>query len=153
MKTLLISYCSQTGNTEKLAKACYESAIATEEKIRVYCKAAPQVSINQILQADAYIFATPENFGYMNGELKSLFDRTYHACREQTAGSAYALIISCDNDGQGAKAAIERILAGYNMKNSELCLIAKGQQPQQRHLEVAKDIGQYMAVALANGIL
>lgn len=106
-----------------------------------------------MLVADAYIFATPENFGYMSGELKSLFDRTYYACREHTAGKAYALIISCDNDGSGAESSINRILKGYNMKNTGQCLIAKKGQSRKKQIEMAAEIGMYMVIALANGII
>lgn len=152
MKTLLIAYHSQTGNTQKLVEAAYAAAQQSTENLHIICKSARQVTVSQVQTADAYIFATPENFGYMSGELKALFDRTYENCREQTAGKHYALLISCGNDGGGAVTAIQRILTGYNMKDSGLCLIASG-EITENSIKQAEEIGQYMAVALENGIL
>lgn len=153
MKTLLIAYHSHTNNTKELASMCYQSAVEANESINVIYKTASSVTNKDILASDAYVFATPENFAYMSGELKSLFDRTYYTCREYTAGRSYALIISCDNDGSGAEIAIKNILQGYNMKNTGQCLIAKVGQSREKQIEMAGEIGMYMAVALANGII
>lgn len=152
MKKILIAYHSQTGHTAQLADAAYQGALNCGELIDINKKPASEVTVVDMQQADAYLFATPENFGYMSGELKALFDRTYEQSREQTAGKTYGLLIACGNDGSGAKSSIERILTGYNMKNSGLCVINKGDM-QAKTLKAAEDIGQYLAVALANGII
>ncbi|MPV85231.1 flavodoxin family protein [Ostreibacterium oceani] len=152
MKTLLITYHTQTGNTKQLVDAARRGANAIDSPITVNCKPTHDVSVTEMQQSDGYIFATPENFGYMSGELKALFDRTYYDAREQTAGKSYALLISCDNDGQGAVKAIQRILLGYNMKDSQLCHIAKNPQAQT-DLDAAYDIGLYFAEALSLGAI
>lgn len=152
MKTLLVTYHSQTGHTQQLAEACYLAANSASTEIAVIYQPASKVGCNIFSTADAYIFATPENFGYMSGELKALFDRTYEDCREQTAGKSYAILISCGNDGSGAKQSVERILNGYKMKNSGLYLVAKGENSQE-NIRDAQQIGEYMAVALENGII
>lgn len=132
--------------------AAYEAALTINEPINVICKQARDVQVREIQTADAYIFATPENFGYMSGELKALFDRTYEESREQTAGKCYALLIACGNDGSGAKQSVERILAGYQMKQSGLCVVAK-EPVNQQSLTEAAELGEYMSVALANGVI
>lgn len=152
MKTLLIAYHSQTGNTIKLVDAAYHAAKQATSTINVVKVRAGQVTIDDFRNTDAYLFATPENFGYMSGELKALFDRTYELCREQAAGKSYALLISCDNDGSGAKHSIERILNGYKMKDSGLCVVAKGDITEQNMTE-AYHVGEYFAVALESGVI
>lgn len=152
MKTLLITYHSRTGNTEKLVDVAYQAAKQATSAINVVKVLANAVCLDTFRGADAYLFATPENFGYMSGELKALFDRTYEECRENTAGKSYALLISCDNDGSGAKQSIERILNGYNMKDSGLSVVAKGQLTEQDKRQ-AQEIGEYMAVALESGVI
>lgn len=152
MKQLLIAYHSQTGNTKQLVNAAYQAAKQCGEPIKIIKRHAAKISVMDMQTADAYLFATPENFGYMSGELKALFDRTYEQSREQTAGKTYALLIACGNDGSGAKAAVERILIGYNMKNSGLCVINQGDISESA-LQQAHDVGTYLAVALANGVI
>lgn len=153
MKTLLIAYCSQTGNTETLSQACYQAALACAgDSVHIIYKTASEVSEGDMRCADAYIFATPENFGYMNGQLKFLFDRTYEQVREETAGRSYALLIACGNDGSGAKASVERILSGYSMKNVGQCLIVKG-LPDKQSLYESAEIGRYMVMALDAGVI
>lgn len=150
MKTVLIAYHSQTGNTAKLAHSCNQAVDLN--LVRVIYKHVSKVDVNDMLIADAYVFATPENFGYMSGELKALFDRTYNAVHEKTAGRGYALLISCGNDGSGAKASIDRILNGYGMKNTDLCVIAKG-EVSPKDLKDAANVGEYMTFALDVGVL
>ena len=92
MKQLLIFYHSQTGNTQRLAEAAYDGALSLNqtfdaaEQIRVVLKRASEVTINDLQLADAWLIATPENFAYMAGETKAVFDRSSDAIREQTAG-------------------------------------------------------------------
>lgn len=152
MKRLLIAYHSRSGHTEQLVNAAHQAAEHSGDGVHVISRLAGQTTLKDLQIADAYIFATPENFGYMSGELKALFDRTYEDARNDTAGKSYGLLISCDNDGSGAQNAIQRILTGYQMKSCNQCLIVKGKITSAA-LEQAKAVGQYMAVALENGII
>lgn len=152
MKQLLIAYHSQTGHTQQLVEAAYQGAIAMKTAIAVQIKPAAEATVADMRQADAYLFASPENFGYMSGELKALFDRTYEQSREYTAGKSYALLIACDNDGSGAKTAIERILRGYQMKSTQQCVIAKGDIDEKTQND-AQAVGKYLAMALSLGII
>jgi NAD(P)H-dependent FMN reductase len=70
----------------------------------------------RLLEADGFIFATPENLGSMSGMLKDFFDRTYYAALDRLNGRPYAAMICAGNDGQGAARQIERIVTGWRLK-------------------------------------
>jgi NAD(P)H-dependent FMN reductase len=160
MKTLLIMHHSLTGRTRSLADAVSAGAhfaideflADSETLVQVsFCHAA-EVGIEQMREADALIICTPENFGYMSGEIKAVFDRTYDAVREVTAGRSYALVVSCGNDGRGAVSAIERIMIGYGMTPAREAMIVRGELTEES-VSRAYELGQYMLAALAVGLI
>jgi len=158
MKTLLIMYHSLTGRTFELAKSVCEGACLSlagehgDSSVVLSFLHAREVSVAEVLSADAWVICTPENFGYMSGEVKAVFDRTYDATREATAGRAYSLLVSAGNDGSGAVAAMERIMVGYGMKAAREPLIVRGELGG-RDLAAAYELGQYMAAALDAGLI
>jgi len=168
MKTLLMVYHSQTGRTQSLVQAAYNGACASSvalmgassarssvddgTHIHVQLSHAREVEASAVRHADALLLATPENFGYMSGELKAMFDRTYDAVREETAGRSYGLIVSCGNDGRGAQAAVERIMIGCGMVLAQDVLIVRG-EVTEADLASAYALGEYMAAALAVGLI
>ncbi|AXF86245.1 NAD(P)H dehydrogenase (quinone) [Ephemeroptericola cinctiostellae] len=170
MKTLLMVYHSQSGRTQSLIQAAYDGACASCAELMASSNAphpsvdddgthiqvklchAREVEADVVRRADALLLATPENFGYMSGELKAMFDRTYDVVREDTAGRSYGLIVSCGNDGRGAQAAVGRIMVGYGMALAHDVLIVRG---EVKNVDVAEAyaLGQYMAAALAMGLI
>ena len=76
MKTLLIVFHSLTGGTRQMAEAARLGA-AAETSVRTRLVAAPEAGAADLLGADGYIFATPENLAAMAGRMKDFFDRTY----------------------------------------------------------------------------
>src|SRR5450432_3560170 len=69
MKTLLIVFHSLTGGARQMAEAAAEGASA-EPDVTVSLLAAPDAGAADVLDADAYIFATPENLAAMAGRMK-----------------------------------------------------------------------------------
>jgi len=149
-KKLLIIYHTQSGNTEKLAEACFTGALKDFE-VEVRIKKALGTTLQDVLMADALIIATPEYFGTMSGAMKDFFDRTYYPAREQNLNKPYALIISCENDGTGAERQIETIATGYVLRKTLDTLIVKESELEQRVSE-AEELGQTFASGLALGI-
>ena len=158
MKQLLIFYHSQTGHNERLAQAAYDGACAlnqtleADDRVRIVFKISRDVTLDDLVQSDAWLIATPENFGYMAGEIKAVFDRSYNQIRELTAGRGYALMISCDNDGRGAAGAIARIMTGYGMRLIQPELIVRGSAVMDEDAQQAYELGQYVVGALALGL-
>ncbi len=74
MKTLLIVYHSMTGGTRQMAEAAVRGANA-EPAVRTVLLRAQDAQPADVLRADGYLFATPENLASMSGLMKDFFDR------------------------------------------------------------------------------
>ncbi|MEO5606422.1 MAG: NAD(P)H-dependent oxidoreductase [Polaromonas sp.] len=115
-KTLLIVYHSMTGGTRQMAEAARAGA-AAETGVEVRLLHATQAGPADVLAADGYLFATPENLAAMSGQLKDFFDRCYYAALDQVNGRPYASLICAGSDGQSAARQIERIATGWRLKS------------------------------------
>ena len=82
MKTLLIVFHSLTGGTLQMARAAADGA-AAEGDVRVLLQSAVETKPADVLAADGYIFATPENLAAMSGMMKDFFDRSYYAALDR----------------------------------------------------------------------
>jgi multimeric flavodoxin WrbA len=93
---------------------------------------APSATAADVLAADGYLFATPENLASMSGLMKDFFDRTYYAALDQVNGRPYATMICAGSDGQGAIRQIERIALGWRLKPAApaLLVITHAQTPE-----------------------
>ncbi len=115
MKTLLIVYHTHTGGTLQMARAAADAASAEPGVAVRLCKAADAVA-DDVLAADGFLFATPENLAGMAGMLKDFFDRTYYAALDRVNGRPYATLVCAGSDGAGAARQIERIATGWRLK-------------------------------------
>jgi multimeric flavodoxin WrbA len=117
MKTILIIYHSQTGDTERMARAVAKGA-ATMEGAQAVLKRAAEATLADLLECHGIIIGSPEYFGYMAGAVKDFFDRTYEQGHNdgRVFRKPYAVFIHAGNDGTGALASIERISRGYKFK-------------------------------------
>ena len=115
MKTLLIVYHSMTGGALQMAQAAAAGA-ANEAGVRVRLMHAPDAGPADVLDADAYLFSTPENLAAMSGLMKDFFDRCYYAVLERINGRPYAALICAGSDGQGAARQLERIATGWRLR-------------------------------------
>lgn len=162
MKTLLIVYHSMTGGTLQMAQAARAGA-ATETSVEARLLHASEAGPGDLLAADGYIFATPENLAAISGMLKDFFDRSYYQVLEQINGRPYAAMICAGSDGQNAARQIERIATGWRLKPIAPPLIicthaqTKDEILSPKHIGATKiglctDIGAAMAGGLALGI-
>ncbi|MDO8314151.1 MAG: NAD(P)H-dependent oxidoreductase [Rugosibacter sp.] len=117
-KTLLVVYHSLTGGTRQMAHALIKGAkdSDTEGKILTQLKLASETSADDVLAADAYVFATPENLGAVSGLMKDFFDRCYYPALEKITGRAYATMICAGSDGHNAARQIDRITTGWRLR-------------------------------------
>ncbi|MBL8382338.1 MAG: NAD(P)H-dependent oxidoreductase [Burkholderiales bacterium] len=115
MKTLLIVYHSMTGGTRQMAEAAARGARA-EPGVTVRLLQAGAAGPEDVIAADAYLFATPENLGSMAGLMKDFFDRCYYPVLDRVNARAYAALICAGSDGQGAARQIERIATGWRLR-------------------------------------
>ena len=114
-KTLLIDYHSLTGGTRQMAEAARAGA-AGEAACAVRLLHAAQAGPQDVLAADGYVFATPENLAAMSGQLKDFFDRSYYGVLDQVNGRPYASLVCAGSDGSNAARQIARIATGWRLK-------------------------------------
>ncbi len=112
---------------------------------------AMEAGVEELLWADAVVFATPENFGYMSGGLKDFFDRTFYAVEARQLSLPYAVLISAGNDGSGALRQLERIAKGYPLRNVAEPIIIRG-RPTATAFAQCQELGAAMAAGLSMGI-
>src|SRR5262249_8013293 len=71
--TVLVTYHSSTGNTEKMARGVADGAKAVAGTT-VVLKRVGEVTADDLVSCDAIIVGSPVYFGNMSGEVKAFFD-------------------------------------------------------------------------------
>lgn len=162
MKNLLIVFHSKTGGARQMAEAAARGA-ATEREVRVRLLHAAETRAEDVLQADGYVFVTPENLAAISGIMKDFFDRTYYAVLERNAGRPYATLVCAGSDGSNAVRQVERICTGWRLKavSEPLIVCTHAQTPEAILAQKAiglddvrrcEEIGAAIAAGLALGI-
>jgi NAD(P)H-dependent FMN reductase len=163
-KTLLIVYHSMTDGTRQMAEAARAGACASsDDPVRTRMLHAAQAGPGDLLDADGYVFATPENLAAISGQLKDFFDRSYYAVLDQLNGRPYACLVCAGSDGQGAARQIARIATGLRLHPiaEPLIVCTHAQTPEAilktkcipaDDLRRCHALGEAMALGLALGI-
>ena len=115
MKTLLIVFHSRTGGTRQMACAA-AAAAQTEPDVRVRLLAAGDAQPADVLDADGYIFAAPENLAALSGVMKDFFDRVYYPVLGRINGRPYGMLVCAGSDGTNAIRQMERIITGWRLR-------------------------------------
>ncbi len=87
-----------------------------EADVRLRLMTAAEAGPDDVLAADGFIFATPENLAAMAGVMKDFFDRTYYPVLDRINGRPYAALICAGSDGQNAARQIARIATGWRLR-------------------------------------
>ena len=162
MKTLLVVYHTMTGGTRQMAEAAVDAARG-EGGVDVRLQRAQDTGPDDVLRADGYLFATPENLASMAGLMKDFFDRCYYAALDRINGRPYAALVCAGSDGQNAVRQLERIATGWRLKAVAPALIVcthaqtpaeilRAKQIDPIELERCREIGAALATGLALGV-
>jgi multimeric flavodoxin WrbA len=162
MKTLLIVYHSMTGGTRQMAEAAAAGA-ATEAGVAVRLLHAADADAADLLGADGYLFATPENLAAIAGLMKDFFDRSYYPALGRIEGRPYGTLVCAGSDGANAARQIERIATGWRLRPVAPALIVctHAQTPEAilrpkqigaADLAPCAELGAAMAAGLAMGV-
>ncbi len=162
MKQLLIIWHSVTGGTAQMARAAATSAAAesgTTTRLLPAAEAGPE----DMLAADGYVFATPENLAAIAGMMKDFFDRCYYPVLGRIEGRPYASMICAGSDGENAARQIARIATGWRLREVAAPLIIRtgAQTPEailapkeiaSKDLARCAELGLSLAAGLAMGV-
>ncbi|MFB0613677.1 flavodoxin family protein [Aurantiacibacter poecillastricola] len=162
MTTLAIIWYSRTGGSQQLAEAARKAA---EEAggVDIRFLRAEDAGPQDLLEADGYLFACPENLAAIAGVMKAFFDRTYYEVLGRIEGRPYAAIICAGSDGENAKAQLERICQGWRLKRvADTPIVNVGAQTKdeiladktigEAELEQARELGATLAAGLEIGV-
>ncbi len=162
MKNLLVVYHSMTGGSEQMARAVLAGA-AGEQGLATRLLRATEAGAEDVLAADGYVFATPENLAAISGLMKDFFDRCYYPVLDHINGRAYVALVCAGSDGQNAVRQIERIATGWRLRRVAEAMIVctRAQTPEQiltpktiaaTDLERCRELGAALAAGLTAGI-
>jgi NAD(P)H-dependent FMN reductase len=162
MKRLLIVYHTLTGGTLQMARAAATGS-TREPAVAARLETAVSAGPDELLEADGYLFACPENLAAMSGLMKDFFDRSYYPVLDRLQGRPYATLICAGSDGSNAARQVERIATGWRLKAIALPLIVctHAQTPEEilkpksiSAIDLARceELGATIAAGLALGI-
>ena len=134
-----------------------------EPDIDVRLLTAPDTDGGDLLGADGYIFASPENLAALAGTMKNFFDRTYYPVLDRINGRPYATLICAGSDGENAARQIARIATGWRLRAiaDPLIVCTRAQTPEailapkkldENGRDRCRELGAAMAAGLATGI-
>lgn len=150
-----------TGGTQQMAEAAARGA--AREGMPPHLLHASQAGPADILAADGYVFATPENLAAMAGLMKDFFDRSYYAALDRIIGRPYAALICAGSDGTNAARQIARIATGWRLRPiaDPIIVNTRAQTPEailaaksigEPQLARCEELGATLALGLAMGI-
>ena len=161
-KTLLVVYHTMTGGTAQMAQAAAEGA-RDEPGVQVRLLRATGAGPDDVLGADGYVFATPENLAAIAGLMKDFFDRCYYPALDRINGRPYVVLVCAGSDGQNAVRQIDRIATGWRLKSVAPALIVctHAQTPEaifrpkqigEADLAQCRELGAALAAGMALGV-
>ena len=160
--TLLIVYHSTTGGTAQLAHAAWRGAMrAAGAQVRLL--QARDAGPEDLLAAQAYLFATPETLAAVAGLMKDFFDRCYYPVLDRIQGRPYALLVCAGSDGSHAVRQVERIATGWRLRQvaPSRIVCTHAQTPaailapkvvDARALQSCEELGEALASGLSLGV-
>lgn len=162
MKRLLIVWHSRTGAARAMAEAAARGA-RREAGVETLVVAAEAAGPDDLLAADGYLFACPENLASMSGAMKEFFDRNYYPVLERLNGRPYAMLIAAGSDGTGAVRQLTRIATGWRLRTvaEPIIICTHAQAPDailspktlpDDDLARCEDLGSALAAGLSLGV-
>lgn len=161
-KTLLIVYHSLTGGTRQMVEAARDGAQDSGD-VTVRLLHATTAGPQDLLDADGYLFATPENLAAISGLMKDFFDRSYYGVLDRIQGRPYASLVCAGSDGSNAARQMARIATGWRLKvvAEPLIVCTHAQTPEAilaakqiaaDDLAACRALGEALATGLALGV-
>jgi len=162
MKRLLIVWHSRTGAARAMADAAARGAGA-EGGVETRMLMAEAAGPDDLLAADGYLFACPENLAAMSGAMKEFFDRNYYPVLERLNGRPYGMLIAAGSDGTNAVRQMARIATGWRLKPiaEPIIVCTHAQAPEAilapktvsaADLARCEELGAALAAGLAMGV-
>ena len=146
-----------------MVEAAVSAGRDAADDLEIVVKEAPEATPDDLLGADGYLFATPENLAAIAGVMKAFFDATYYPVLGKIAGRPYAALICAGSDGENARTQLERICTGWRLRKVAdtpiVCTHAQTKEDilaeksiPEADLERCREIGATLAAGLEMGV-
>ncbi len=143
-----------------MAEAAFTAA---QGEIETVLKRADEAGPDDLLSADGYIFAAPENLAAIAGVMKDFYDRCYYPVLGRIEGRPYAQMVCAGSDGENAVRQTARIATGWRLKQAQAPIIicTHAQTPEEilaqktiPGVDLARcgELGTAMAAGIAMGV-
>ena len=163
-RRLLVVWHSFTGATAAMVEAVLDGARASAgDAVQVIALRAADAGADDVLAADAVVFATPETLASMSGAMKDFFDRSYYPLLGRCEGKPYALMVCAGSDGQPTIAQLRRVVLGLRLKEvaepvlvctqaqTAEAIVAEKELPESQ-LVRGRELGALLAAGLELGV-
>jgi len=143
--------------------AAAATGAASEPGVDVRLLQAVAAGPGDVLAADGYIFAAPENLAALAGLMKDFFDRCYYPVLGRINGRPYGLMICAGSDGTNAARQAQRIATGWRLRAvAEPLIVCTHAQAREAilapkviaatDLDECRTLGATLAAGLAMGV-
>lgn len=152
-KRLLIIWHSRTSASEQAAKAANKAAQsiikelltldAADESVESYevmLRKASEVTLEELVSAQGYLFCAPENLASLSGQMKEFFDHYYYDLLGKVEGRYYSAIIAAGSDGRGALKQLERICTGWRLNQAVPAIILNTASQTEEEIRAQKQL-------------
>jgi flavorubredoxin len=149
-KRLLLVSHSRTGSTARLRDEILAGIADADGDVAVADLDATAAELDDVLAADAVIFATPARFGALAGLTKDFLERIYpwfDEVPDVRPGMPWTAVAKGASDPTGAIRDLERILTGLRWRQVLPPLVCTGDLTDD-HLAAARELGATMAAGL-----
>ena len=163
-RRLLVVWHSFTGATASMVSALVQGARESAgDAVQVIALRAADAGADDVLAADAVVFATPETLASMSGAMKDFFDRSYYPLLGRCEGKPYALLVCAGSGGHPTIAQLRRVALGLRLKEVAepvlVCTqaqtaeaIVAGKQLSEAQLARGRELGALLAAGLELGV-
>ncbi|WP_305806337.1 NAD(P)H-dependent oxidoreductase [Stenotrophomonas sp. YIM B06876] len=163
-RRLLVVWHGFTGATRAMAGAVASAARESAGALLdVRLLQAADAGADDVLAADAVVFATPETLASISGAMKDFFDRSYYPLLGRCDGKPYALVVCAGSDGQPTIAQLRRIATGLRLREvaEPVLVCTHAQTPEaiaapkvlpEAELARGRELGALLAAGLALGV-
>ena len=139
------------------------AAKAASAEAETLLKRADEAGPEDLLSADGYIFAAPENLAAIAGVMKDFYDRCYYPVLGKIEGRPYAQMVCAGSDGENAVKQTARIAMGWRLKmvQEPIIVCTHAQTPEEilaektipeTDLARCRELGAAMGAGLAMGV-
>lgn len=153
IKILLVIWHSRTSASEQAAHAAIMAARATIDELlaledsaqspysyNVLLRRSSEVTLDELLSAQSYLFCAPENLASLSGQMKEFFDAFYYDLLGKIEGRHYSAIIAAGTDGTGALKQLERICTGWRLNQTVPAIILNTASASEEEIRAKKQL-------------